>query len=326
MMSYEVVLQNKYYLGGLIESISLTDSLDMISYQGTFNMKIPADFPGIEPGQEIRVSGTPFGGSSKAYLLHPGVVWECSSSVDQSKHMRVSFYDRTIYLARSEDECLFSAGGTATQRLKKYAADWNIKLALSIPDTNKRLKKAVYRAQTIYNMIMSDLKETVKAGGDMYIPRMTPSGLGLFKIGSNETVWVLGGIESSTQNRTLEETVTKVKVLGTADGKEDAPSKVLAIATGETAKYGVLQRIVQDDDVKSAEAAKKLAQSKLTGIGETYTVQCIDLNTIRAGDRVSWGGQQLIVTGVTHELGNPGHMTLDLTTLADVKRRYFLDS
>lgn len=322
-MSYEVVLQNKYYLRELIENISLTESLDQIAYQASITLNIPGDFPGIEPGQEIRISGVPFGATNQVPLLHPGVVWECSSTASVIKKMTLTVYDRTIYLAKSEDECLFAAGGTASQRLKKYATDWEIKLA-ALPDTKTKLKKSVYRAQTIYSMIMNDLKETVKSGGDMYIPRMTSSGLELFKIGGNKTVWRLEGIEEATQSRTLEETVTRVKVLGTESG-EDAPAKVLAIASGETAKYGVLQRIVQDDDVKTTEAAKKLAQSMLTGKGVSYSVSCTDLNTVRAGDKVNFNGLGLIVSSVTHQLGDPGHMTLELSSFEEVKRRYFLD-
>ncbi|MCA1293711.1 phage portal protein [Paenibacillus sp. alder61] len=322
-MSYEVVLQNKYDLRELVESITLTDSLDQIAYQASIAIKVPADFPGIEPGHEIRISGVPFGASNRVPLLHPGVVWDCGSTAGQTKHMNLTVYDRTIYLAKSEDECLFAKGGTASQRLKQHAANWSIKLA-SVPDTKTKLNKAVYRAQTIYSMIMADLKETVKSGGDMFIPRMTSAGLELFKIGGNKTVWRLEGIEEATQSRTLEETVTRVKVLGSS-ADENAPSKVLAIASGQTAEYGVLQRIVQDENVKTADAAKKLAESMLTGKGLSYSVSCIDLNTVRAGDQVNFNGLNLIVTSVSHQLGDPGHMTLELATYEDVKRRYFLE-
>ncbi|MEC2342980.1 phage portal protein [Paenibacillus barengoltzii] len=331
-MSYEVVLQNKYYLRELVKNISLKDSLDQISYQGTIGLSIPASFPGIEPGQEIRISGVPYSGSGNDIaaggkmvpLLHPGVVWDCSSTLKQSKYMTVTVYDRTIYLAKSEDEYLFPAGGTAAQRLRKYATDWGIPLD-KVPDTKTKLKKAVYRPQTLYNMILSDLKETVKAGGDMYVPRMTPAGLTLFKVGGNDVVWKLEQLEEATQNRTLEGAVTRVKVIGTEDRSESAPSKVLAVASGETAKYGVLQRVVQDENVKTAGAAKKYAESMLTGLRQSYTVTCIDLNTIRAGDKVIFNGLNLIVTSVSHELGDPGHMTLELATMDDVKRRYFLE-
>lgn len=74
-MSYEVVLQNKYYLRELVEGITLKDSLDQISYQGTIQLKIPASFPGIEPGQEIRISGVPFSGGGGALQELAAKAW-----------------------------------------------------------------------------------------------------------------------------------------------------------------------------------------------------------------------------------------------------------
>jgi hypothetical protein len=363
-VSYEVVYQDKYYLRELIESISLKDSLDQISYQASIRLKVTSDFPDLQPGQPIRISGIKFGTESMSPLLNPGVVWECDSSNRETKHMTVTVYDRTIYLAKSEDEYLLPAGQTAAQRLRKYANDWGIKLS-TVPDTKTKLKKAVYRSRPIYNMITADLQETVKSGGGMYIPRMTTAGLELFEVGSNQDVWILQAIEESNQLRTLEGTVTKVKVIGTedrktkskatagnpnssnmtleeigrlyggqvdkktkkvkADSNVELPSKILAIVTGETSKFGTLQRMVQDEDVKTTAAAKKLGESMLSGVQETYTVTCPDLNTIRAGDLVNYSNMRLIVTSVLHELGEPGHMTLELTRPEIVKRRYFLN-
>jgi len=377
-MSYEIVLQDKYYLRELIESISLKDSLDQISYQADIKFKVSTGFPDMQPGQEIRVSGIPFGLTTWHPLLDPGVVWECDSSNNATKHMSMTVYDRTIYLAESEDEYLLPAGQTASQRLRKYATDWGIKLA-TIPDSKTQLKKAVYRSQAIYNMITSDLQETVKSGGDMFIPRMTTNGLELFEIGSNKDVWVLQAIEETSQRRSLKGTITKVKVIGTEDRKAKAttkpsaktadkkdtitipegmtleeigrlyggkvdkkskkkgkkakikagskvelPSKILAIATGQTSKFGTLQRMIQDEDVKTTAAAKKLGESMLSGIQETYSVSCLDLNTLRAGDVVNYSNMDLIATSVTHDLGDPGHMRLELASENYVRRRYFL--
>ncbi|NWL89561.1 phage portal protein [Paenibacillus sp. 79R4] len=374
-MSYEVVYKDKYYLRELIESISLKDSLDQISYQADIRLKVTSDFPDLQPGQPIRVSGIPFGKSGMVYLLNPGVVWDCDSTNRETKHMTVTVYDRTIYLAKSEDEYLLPAGQTASQRLKKYASDWGIKLS-TVPDTKTKLKKAVYRARPIYNMLNADLQETVKSGGDMYIPRMTPGGLELFKVGSNKDVYVLEAIEETTQSRTLDGTITKVKVIGTEDRKEkkkskkkgssgnveipegmtleeigrlyggkvdkkskkkgkkpkvkadskvELPSKILAITTGQTDKFGTLQRMVQDEDVKTAAAAKKLGESMLSGVQETFTVSGPDLNIIRAGDAVIYNKMNLIVTSVIHDLGEPGHMSLNLASQDYVRRRYFLN-
>lgn len=320
LQKYEVVLANKYYLRELVESITLEESLDEIAYRATVKMVVTPDFPGIAPGQECRVSGIPFGGSSMVYLLHPGVVWECESETRGQKHLTATIYDRTIYLAKSEDEYLFPAGSTASQRLKQYAKDWGVPLG-QVADTRIPLAKAVYRAQPIWDMIMADLKETVAKGGGMFRPRMTPNGLELMKLGSNKTVWVLEAeqnIEELVQRRTLEGAVTQVKVLGHAE--EDKRSPVLAIVKGETAKYGTLQRVISDEKIKTPAQAKTAGQKALAGMQETFTVTAIDINTIRAGDKVRLNQMDLLVMSVRHELGSPGHMTLELAS-ADYVRR-----
>ena len=99
---YEVVLANKYYLRELVESISLDESLSDIAYHAQVRLLVTDEFQkiGIANGQEIRISGIPFGGINMVYLLQPGVVWECSSETTGIKHIDVDIYDRTIYLAK----------------------------------------------------------------------------------------------------------------------------------------------------------------------------------------------------------------------------------
>ena len=353
MNRYEVVLNNQYFLRELVTGITMEDSLDEISYRATVHLVLTQDWPGAYPGQEIRISGIPFGGSDMVYLLHPGVVWEEEFSYTGTDKLSITVYDRTIYLAKSEDEYLLPAGQTASQRLKKYAADWGIPIG-NIPDTGVPLAKAVYRPQSIYSMIMADLKETVKKGGKMYRPRMTPNGLELYELGSNSTVWVFEinqNVESITQRRTLEGTVTQVKVLGTehkaqdidtsgmtleeiarryaveGDEKLELPSPLLAIEKGETDRFGTLQRVIQDSEIKTVAQAREAARRMLSGVQETFTVSAIDVNTIRAGDKVelAGSGMELLVMSVRHELGDPGHMTMELATPDYVRRRYYFD-
>jgi len=314
LSKYEVVLANKYFLREIIESITIEESLDEIATRATIKMVVTPDFPGITPGQECRVSGIPFDGSSMVYLLHPGVVWECESENSGQKHLTAIVYDKIIYPAKSEDEYLFPAGYTATQRLKQYATDWGIPLS-TLPDTGVPLAKAVYRAQPLWLMMQNDLKETVMKGGNMYRPRFAPGGgLELVKLGSNKTVWMLESdqnIEDLTQLRTLEGTVTQVKVLGNA--AEDQRSPVLATVKGETSKYGTLQKVLSDSKITTPGQAQTAGKKMLTGMHETFTVMGIDINTIRAGDKVWLNGLEPLVKSVRHEFGSPGRMTLELT-------------
>mgnify|MGYP000277144794 CR=1 FL=1 len=313
----EVVLSNRYYLGELVEEAILTDSLAEIAYRGEVTLVVTPDFPSIAPGQEITISGShPVSGNM--VVLLDGVVWTVESRTRGQKHVTVTIYDRTIYLDRSEDEYLFPDGQTATTRLKRYAADWGIPLG-QVADTGVALGKAVYRAQTIFNMLWTDLKETARQGG-LYRARMAGKQLELVKLGSNSTVWQLEALEEVAQSRTLEGAVTKVKVLGVE--VEGIKSSVLAIETGDT-KLGTLQRVIQDEQITAPGAAKAAARALLTGIQETVTVTGPDIPTIRAGDKVTLNGVSWLVTTVQHSLGEPGHMTLDLASEQYIRRRYY---
>lgn len=324
---YEVVLANQYFLRELMERITLEDSLDEIAYRASVRLVVTDEFQriGIAPGQEMRVSGVPFGGSGMVYLLHPGMVWQCESETRGQKHVDVTVYDKTIYLAKSEDEYLFPAGQTASQRLQRYAADWGLDLG-QVADTGISLAKAVYRARPLYAMIQADLKDTVAKGGEMFRVRMTPDGLELAKLGSNGTVWVLESdrnVEEIRQRRSLEGAATQVKVLGNAPGEGRSP--VLALVTGETGRYGTLQKVHSDPRLTDAGAARAAGEKKLCGLQETITVTGLDINTIRAGDKVKLNSLDLLVTSVLHELGAPGRMTLELAAEEYVRRRYYCD-
>ncbi|MWV44583.1 phage portal protein [Paenibacillus sp. HJL G12] len=325
-MSYKVILQDKYDLSPLVEAINLRDSLEQVAYQGTVNLIVTPDMPAISPGMSIRISGIPYGKKDYVPLLNPAVVWEVESSNNGNKKMALTIYDRTIYLDKSEDEYLFPAKQTATQRFKKYAADWNLKIA-KLPDTGKELGRSVYRTQSIYASMFADLRETAKAGGKLYHPRMVSSGLELYELGTNKDVYILEYVTDTTQSRTLEGAATKVKVLATTASEfgQEIPSKVMAITEKDIDKYGQLQAIIQDDEVKSNAAAKELAKSKLRGISQTISLNAPDINTIRAGDAVMLGGMKLLVISVSRELGSPGNMSLELGTYDDVKRRFYLE-
>jgi len=320
-MSYEVVLEGKHDISDYIEEISLEESLDEIAYRANIRLLVTTGLPSIYPGQEIRISGTPIGGAVKEAILHPGVVWECQSDNSGNKHLSITVYDRSIYLAKSEDEKLMPAGQTASQRLRTYAKEWNIPVG-NVEETGKQLSRDIKRAQSIMSMILEDLKETVDKGGAMFRPRMTPAGLGLVRLGGNRTVWELEALEKVTQTRTLEGAVTQVKVLGAARD-DNRLSPVLAVVKKDIEKYGTLQKIVEDSKVETPGQAKEVAKKMLLGTQETFSVTAPDINTIRAGDRVRLNRMDLMVTHVNHRLGTPGHMELELAAEDKVRRDYF---
>ncbi|MBO9606608.1 MAG: phage portal protein [Paenibacillaceae bacterium] len=331
---YEIVLQNSIYLRELAARVTLEDSLDEIACRANIELVGNEDLRELSPGQEIRISGTPFGGTNMAYLLHPGVVWEAARSRRGIERQEITVYEKTIYLAKSEDEYLFPAGQSASQRLKQYASDWQLPVA-DIADTEIPLAKAVYRSQSIYSMMMADLKETAMKGGDMFRVRMSENGIRLIRLGSNEQVWMLedgGNVEESETKQTLEGVVTQVKVLGVreqndgwSEAENELPLPVVAVEKGDTASYGTLQKVMQMDKQQTTAEAVKAARGMISGVKESMSVTAIDINTLRAGDLVQVNGAKLLVVSVRHEFGTPGHMQLELSSAEEVRRKYYYD-
>lgn len=321
---YEVILDGKYWLGDLVESISLDESLDEIAYRANVRLVNTLDLPELLPGQAVEITGIPFGGADTQSLLSHGVIWEVETEKKGQSHITLTIYDKMVYLAKSEDEYLFPAGQTATQRLKKYMDEWQIP-AGELAETGVPLARAVFRAQPIYAMIKADLNETVSKGGDMFRSRMGAKGMDLIKLGANPTVWVLEAdqnLESTVENSTLEGAVTQVKVLG-PDSNGGSLAPVLGIVKGETDKYGTIQKILSDSKVRTGNEAEAAGKKLLSGARKSITVNCLDINTIRAGDKVKLNSAGLLVTSVRHQLGNPGHMTLNLAAEEQVRREYY---
>ncbi|MDI6872285.1 MAG: phage portal protein [Bacillota bacterium] len=319
----EIVLAEKHVLSEVERGVTIEESLDEIAMRVTFQPTVIPGFPAVDPGQPVRVlSSTPKG--SGLETVFDGLVWDCESRLVGIKTLTVVGYDRTIYLARSEDEYLLSAGQTASARLKRYASDWRIPVG-AVADTRILLAQAVYRAQEIYSMISSDLAETAYKGGGLFRARMSGRQLELVELGANKVVWIFAvgeNIEELGQRRTLEGTVTQVKVLG-SQMIESGLAELLAVEKGETGKFGTLQKVIQDSKLTSVAEARTRAKAVLCGIQETFTVTAPCIPTIRAGDQVRLGELSLIVIGVKHELGTPGQSTLELADRDFVRRRFY---
>jgi hypothetical protein len=327
---YDLVLAGKYHLWELLKRrCVMEESLEEVAIRLNAHIVWPEDAkqppPEILTGMAMVLKGTPTGKTEMATLLD-GVLWTKESDRRQVKHIDLTIYDKTIYLAKSEEEYVFADGTTASDRLQTYAADWNIPIK-SIAGTGVPLAKAIHRSQKIGRMIHADLCETAYKDGGLFRARMTPEGIELVELGSNETVWVLEPDRNLTeyrQKQTLEGTVTKVKVLGNA--KKDARSPVLAMAEGETGRYGTIQDIIHKDKIKTAGEAEKAAQKRICGVQETFDIEGVDINTLRAGDKVILKDDtmlEMIVISIRHHLGSPGHMTLEVADKEYVRRNLY---
>jgi hypothetical protein len=318
-----IIAKDNYKIGNLNEGVSLQESIDSIAYTATVKLLENEQLQSIQlvKGNAIEIWDTAFN-SSNDVRVFKGIVWE-RDKTRKDKTLNLTCKERTVYLEQSEDEYLVNEGETATQRITRYANDWNIPIG-TFADTGVGLAKNIYRGgDKILDMIFKDLKETAQKGGKLYKVRMSEDKLDLFEIGTNSTVWKLESMATDIEEfSSLEGAVTQVKVLGTQS--DESLSPVIGIYEKETSGYGTLRKILQDDTVTNADEAKKKADSMFS-TGEDYiNITCaVDINTIRAGDKVSLDDVDLYVASVTHNLGSIGTMDLTIGTMDYIRRKFY---
>ncbi|CAL83878.1 XkdQ [Clostridium botulinum] len=314
-----IILRNKYKIDSLSEGIQLSEAIDGIAYTANINLVETEELKklGIEKGHSIEIYDIDFE-TKKNKQVFKGVIWDMDKS-RKSKKITLTCKERTIYIEESEDEYLFGES-TATQRIIKYCRDWGIPTA-SLVNTRTKLAKAVYRSESILGMMLKDLKETAQKGGNLYKLRMLDK-LNIVQLGSNKTVWKLESIaEDINEKSSLDGMITQVKILGKQEENKKTP--VTGVYKKDTSKYGTIQKLVQDEKIKSGAEAKKRANTLFNTGEETTHVYGIDINSIRAGDRVSLNGNILYAIDVTHNLGSTGRMDLNLSNLDYIRRKFY---
>lgn len=315
-----IIVKDNYIVDNLNEGITLSESIDGVAYKATVKLVETEQLKSIQlvKGNGIEIWDTDFQ-TKKSIRIFKGIVWEVTRS-RKSKRLVLSCRERTIYIEESEDEYLLPEGQTATQRATQFCNDWRIPIG-NFANTNIALSKAIRRNDTIFGMMIKDLKETSQKGGSLYKYRMIDK-LDLVEIGSNQDVWKLESIAESIEDKSsLEGVVTQVKVLGKQE--DDKKTPVIGLYQKNVVGYGTIQKILQDEKIKSVEEAKNRAESLFSTGEESINVSGIDINTIRAGDKVSLDGVFLYVTDITHNLGSTGKMDLNLGDLDYIRRKFY---
>lgn len=316
---YSVILRDNIKLDNLKMQITLSESIDSIAYTANIGIVVPQDLK-VSEGDPIEIIKNNDPGKGTVFK---GVIWNKVTDLKRNKVGNLTCKERTIYIEKSEDEYLFKEGTTATQRAQQMCGDWGIPIG-KLEDTGVPLAKSPPKIDTIYKMMLDDLKETAQKGGGLFKYRMQNK-LDLIKLGSNEVVHDISKIlENINQTGTLEGAVTKVKVLGKKE--DDTKSPVIGTYSKDTDKLGTLQRVIQDEKIQDAGTAKSKAESMFSKGEGSIRVTGIDIPEIRAGDKVKINGFYAYVTSVMHQLGVPGRMELVLESLDQIRGKYYANS
>ncbi|MEK4025779.1 XkdQ/YqbQ family protein [Sporosarcina sp. FSL W7-1283] len=210
-------------------------------------------------------------------------VWKTNS---ENHTVHVVAYDPNFNITISKEHYYFKDGKTAAASIKEIASEQGIPIGI-VDGPNKPLTKKLYK-NSIANTMMERLKESERKGSGKYIIRSTKGKLSCLKEGNNSVIYELDDwtTESSSDERSIEKLITKVKIYGNSKG--DARPKVEAVKTGKT-EFGTTQEILYKSDFDNMKAANEAAAEILKEDGNPEINRPLihpDIPWIRKGDKV----------------------------------------
>lgn len=251
-----------------------------------------------------------------------GFVWTRypEDSLDSST-IQIKCYDNLIYLQQSEDAFYFAKGKNTKSVMSSICKKWGISLNYKYSTITHG--KLVLRG-TLTNLFMTDILDKVKKRkGTKYVILSIKDVMNVLPVGSNSTIYSITKKNNAIVTRsteTMEEMVTKVKILGQAS-KNSKKLPVKATVKGNTSKYGTLQKLQDKNKDTSLANAKKEAKATIKEHGKPkkeYQVEAIDIPWIKKGDTVKVNAghisnKNLIVMGIERTITNQKKsMTLTL--------------
>ena len=238
------------------------------------------------------------------------------------KHtVKFTAYDPSFNAMISKEHYFFPAGMKADASIKQIAAEQGIPLG-RIDGPGIPLGRKMYNSY-IGDTIGSRLKEARQKGAGRFIPRSTAGKFEIVREGTNKIVYELTDltVNNSSDERSIENLVTKVKIYGNepkpkpkkkkklARGEKREKAKVKAVTTatvkkedpnkdkrpkisvtvnGDT-KFGVIQEVLYSSNFDNMAAAKAAANEILEEKGKPEITRPLvhpDIPWVRKGDLI----------------------------------------
>ena len=259
-------------------------------------------------------------GSQKKEVFR-GYLWNRNSTSTLHAHdLNYTCYDNLIYFQESQDSLYFSSGKRTKDVMTKICGNWGIKLVYSYDSiTHDKLPLKGYLSDIFTADILDLVKKRTKK---KYVILSDKDTMYVKPTGENTTIYqFLGGknVTSTSVGWSMDGVITKVVIVGKADDDDREP--IEATVSGNTSKYGTLQKIQDKDDNTSLADAKLEAKNTIDENGSPkweYEITAPDIPWIRKGDKVyvdagNIQNRYLIVLGVDRMTkNNKSEMTLSL--------------
>lgn len=321
---YKVILLDnknvKYNITDFVRDLSWEENDRELSMRISFTVRNDESSKGfmsvlIKPGYFVYVLAKDGNGKYKEVARGSVVDWN-NIRKSNTHDVKCICYDKLYNLQKSQDNFYFRSGTGTKARIKQVLKKWKVSLG-TYQGPRKKHGKKKYQNKCLSDILLDILDDAVKKGGKKCILRMEKNKAAVVPFGSNSDIYAFrrNCTVESTNTKSTENLVTRVKVIGTANN--EGKDSVSATLNGLT-KYGIRQKIYTRGTDETASQAKKAAQAILNESGtveKTLMVHAPDVPYIRKGDLVfmQTGGVAgfRYVMGIQHNAESLS-MTMDL--------------
>lgn len=201
-----------------------------------------------------------------------------------------------------------------TQKRTLDGAITQVKIVGVAEDDKKSPIKKVLTGDTQYGTIQKIITEEVEQASktkEKDLKAIAEKIRQLDEAGNyDEAIKILRELGKKVEGTSEEDTIAKLEAKGDVKGL-----------------IGLLQKIATTNETKGKVTNTKdmtdVAKNMLQGAMQTYTFITIDVNTLRAGDKIRLNGMDLYICNIKHELGDVGRMTITASTKDYIKRSFY---
>ena len=219
-----------------------------------------------------------------------GFVWTNTyTSTLEQREIVLRCYDNLIFWQESEESEFFPKGRTTKDVVQTLFGKWGVPLEYRYESITH--DKLPLRG-TLADLVTSDILDKVKKEtGKKYAVYMEGDKAIIRTLGDNETYYRVDTASRAVSTRseqTMDGMTTKVVILGKSDDNKKTP--VEAEVTGDTEKYGTIQKLQDRDEKATLADAKKEAQNVIDEKGQPfdeYELKCGDIPWVKKGDRIN---------------------------------------
>lgn len=261
---------------------------------------------------------------NQSHVRFVGVIF--STDITEKGDMRITAYDENIYLLKSVETRVFT-NAKASDIARRLCADFGIPVG-NISDTGYIIPRLIIRnQQTLFDIILKALTLTKQQTGKRFFVWSKNGRLMITSGTAQKSQYLIEAgrnILNANYSESIEETKTRVKVIGGKDDKFVATAKDTALEK----QIGVMQAIEKMDEkaTKSQveQRAKQLLKERAV-IDDQATITALGIDEVITGTAVYVrepmtgiiGGYY--VTGDSHSYRNGLHtMALELTHTYDL--------